>query len=197
VHPVTTPTQTIVTIPPSSRRIPVTGGHGNRERTGSSVPAVRIATAVWNMSPELVLALDEHLGPPVDSYVNGSQTWFTGEPVLEWRLHPVAGFGRRGGISPYDLWDAVVGALAAGGDAAGLVVGSVTLGLTDVWDGLECFPAYADELEPVAVVARAAAQLPIAPVLSGLVDHDAVGDAWERSDGAVSIIALLTDQLAG
>jgi hypothetical protein len=158
---------------------------------------VRIATAVWNMSPELVLALDEHLGPPVDSYVNGSQTWFTGEPVLEWRLHPVARFALPGGISAYDLWDAVVGALAAGADAAALAVGSEPRALTDLWGGLECFPAYDDELEPVAVVARAAEQLPIGPALSGLVDHDAVGDAWERSDGAISIVELLTAQLAG
>ena len=35
----------------------------------------RVATTVWTISPELVLALDEQLGLPVDSYVNGSQTW--------------------------------------------------------------------------------------------------------------------------
>ena len=158
---------------------------------------MRIATAVWKVSPELLLAVDEHLGPPVDSYVNGSQTWFTGEPVLEWRLHPVAGFRMPPGVSPYDLWEAVVGALAAGTDPTTLTLGGATAGLADLWDGLECFPAYDDELEPVAVVARAAAQIPIAPTLSGLVDHDTVGDAWERSDGAVSIMALLTEQLAG
>jgi hypothetical protein len=158
---------------------------------------VRIATAVWTTSPELVRALDAHLGPPVDSYVNGSQTWFTGEPVLEWRLHPVAGFAMPAGVSTYDLWDAVVGALAAGGDPAALAVGSDTVALDAVWDGLECFPAYDDELEPVAVVARAAEQIPIQPGLHGLVDHDAVGDAWERSNGGVSIVELLTKQLAG
>jgi hypothetical protein len=158
---------------------------------------VRIATAVWRASADLVLALDEHLGSPVDSYVNGSQTWFTGEPVLEWRLHPVAGFHLPGGLSPYDLWDAVVGALAAGGDPTELAVGDTTVGLADLWDGLECFPAYDDELEPAAVVARAAAQLPIAPELSGLVDHDSVGDEWERSNGSVSIVALLVRQLSG
>jgi hypothetical protein len=158
---------------------------------------VRIATAVWKTSPELVLALDEHLGPPVDSYVNGSQTWFTGEPVLEWRLHPVAGFTMPAGVSPYDLWDAVVGALAADADPAALALGSTPIALTDLWDGLECFPAYDDELEPVAVVARAAEHMPIAPTLHGLVDHDAVGDAWERSEGAVSILELLRRQLSG
>jgi len=158
---------------------------------------VRIATAVWKVSPELLLAVDEHLGPPVDSYVNGSQTWFTGEPVLEWRLHPVAGFRMPAGVSPYDLWDAVVGALAAGADPTALTLGGATAGLAELWDGLECFPAYDDELEPMAVEARAADQIPIEPTLSGLVDHDTVGDAWERSDGAVSIVALLTEQLAG
>jgi hypothetical protein len=158
---------------------------------------VRIATAVWKTSPELLLALDEHLGPPVDSYVNGSQTWFTGETVLEWRLHPVAGFRMPTGLSPYDLWDAVVGGLAAGGEPTQLTIGAGTIGLADLWEGLECFPAYDDELEPVAVVARAADQLPIPPDLSGLVDHDAVGDAWEHSDGAVSIVDLLVGQLAG
>jgi hypothetical protein len=158
---------------------------------------VRVATAVWRVSAELVLAIDEHLGPPVDSYVNGSQTWFTGEPVLEWRLHPAAGFRRPGDVSAYDLWDAVCGALSAGGDPADLTVGDTSVALVDLWEGLECFPAYDDELEPVAVVARAGEQLPIAPDLSGLVDHDAVGDAWEQSEGAVSIVALLVGQLSG
>jgi hypothetical protein len=158
---------------------------------------MRIATALWRVTPELVRALDEHLGPPVDSYVNGSQTWFTGEPVLEWRLHPTAGFAPLDAVSTYELWDAVVGAIAAGADPADLPIGGATVALTDLWEGLECYPAYDDELEPVAVVERAAAMLPIAPDLHGLVDHDAVGDEWERTNGAVSIVALLRGQLAG
>jgi hypothetical protein len=158
---------------------------------------VRIATAVWRITPELVLALDEHLGTPVDSYVNGAQTWFTGEPVLEWRVHPVAGFALPPGVTTYDLWDAVVGALATHGDPAALGIGTTTVALADLWDGLECFPAYDDELEPIAVVARAAEQIPIPPTLHGLVDHDIVGDEWERGNGSVSIVDLLTAQLAG
>ena len=39
----------------------------------------RLATALWWISPQVVTALDAQLGLPVDSYVNGSQTWFTGE----------------------------------------------------------------------------------------------------------------------
>src|SRR5262249_58408238 len=57
-------------------------------------PSMRTASAVWRSSPELVLALDEHFGPPVDSYVNGSQTWLLdngpGGVTLEWRFGPVA-----------------------------------------------------------------------------------------------------------
>src|SRR3954454_15781166 len=36
-------------------------------------------TTVWTISPELVLALDAQLGLPVDSYLNGSQTWLVGD----------------------------------------------------------------------------------------------------------------------
>src|SRR2546430_17200612 len=57
-------------------------------------PSMRTASAVWRSSPELVLALDEQFGPPVDSYVNGSQTWLLdngpGGVALEWRLYPPA-----------------------------------------------------------------------------------------------------------
>ena len=157
---------------------------------------MRIATALWRCTPELILALDEHLGPPVDSYVNGSQTWFTGEPVIEWRLHPVPGFRQPGGVSPYDLWDEVVGGLSAGEPATALTVGSATVALETLWDGLECFPAYGDDLEPMAVITRAAELLPMPPDRHGLVDHDAVGDAWERAGGTVSIVQLLDEQLA-
>ena len=71
-----------------------------------------VPTAVWKISPELVLALDEHLGPPVDSYVNGSQTWLVGDEagdhadetdarrrsILEFRLHPVSGYQPPDGL---------------------------------------------------------------------------------------------------
>src|SRR5690349_10906975 len=57
-------------------------------------PMALSPTVVWRITPELVLALDEHLGTPVDSYVNGTQTWLTESEshgvTLEWRLHPVA-----------------------------------------------------------------------------------------------------------
>jgi hypothetical protein len=80
----------------------------------------RTATCVWRADATLVLALDEHLGPPVDSYLNGSQTWITddgpGDESLEWRLHPVAGYRL-----PRDLSRAATAAIERPPDAVGLV----------------------------------------------------------------------------
>ncbi len=158
---------------------------------------MRTATAIWRISPELILALEEHLGLPVDSYVNGSQTWFTGEPALEWRLHPVAGYQPPKGVSPYDLWELVVGSIIAGAPPEALPLGDSTVALGDLWDGLECFPAYGDELEPAAVVARVREALDRDPDLNGMVDHDTIGDEWELSGGTVSVLELLIRQLSG
>lgn len=157
-----------------------------------------LATTVWHIRPEIVAALDDQLGPPVDSYVNGSQTWFTevkGDVVLEWRLHPVAGYRAPEGLSHYDLWETVVAELAAGTDPDGLKLGSETRALATLWDGLECFPAHADDLEPATLSAAAIAALGRPPDAAGLVDHTQIGDAWERSRGAVSIVGLLFTQL--
>jgi hypothetical protein len=155
--------------------------------------------AVWTISPELVLALDERLGTPVDSYLNGTQTWLTdsesGGVHLEWRLHPVASYRTPEGCTHYDVWDAVVGGLASGMGAELLPLGSEHRELTSLWDGLECFPAYGDEVEPPILVGTARDVLGIAPDASGLVDHQRIGDTWEREEGSVSIVALLLDDL--
>jgi hypothetical protein len=157
---------------------------------------VLIATALWWMTPELVGSLDTRLGPPVDSYLNGSQTWFSGEEqTLEWRLHPVAGFTQPKGLTHYDLWERVIDELAAGRSADALVLGAETRPLTGLWDGLECFPAYGDDLEPATLAGRATELLGAAPDLCGLVDHDRVAERWETTKGAVSIVRLLSDQL--
>ena len=160
----------------------------------------RTATTVWTISPDLVLALDEHLGPPVDSYVNGSQTWLVGDddddaPVLEFRLHPVAGYRAPKGASHYDIWESVVAQLSQHADPHALHVGDDVRPLASYWDGLECFAAYGEELEPPRLSALATAALGRAPDRAGLVDHEAVGDAWEKAKGNVSIVALLLEQL--
>jgi hypothetical protein len=158
---------------------------------------VLIATALWPVTPELVNALDDRLGAPVDSYVNGSQTWFTGEDeILEWRLHPVASYEAPKDVSHYDLWEKVVDELHAGTAADALAIGGRTRALASLWEGLECFPAYGDDLEPATLSRRATDALGVAPELCGLVDHDAVGDAWEAANGTVSIVSLLTTQLS-
>lgn len=155
------------------------------------------ATALWWVRPELLLALDEHLGLPVDSYLNGSQTWFTDDgETLEWRLHPVGGFGQPRGLSHYDLWEQVVAQLSAGTEPGGLLLGEESRALGELWEGLECFPAHGDDLEPATVAQRAAARIGIPPDLTGLVEHESIGDAWEQTEGAVSIVRLLVAQLS-
>ena len=157
-------------------------------------------TTVWRLKPQLVLALDAVLGVPVDSYLNGSQTWLTEDGpndfTVEWRLHPVAGFRQPGGISPYDLWDDVVTGLSAGEPATALTVGDATVALTTLWDGLECYVAYDESLEPAELADRARTVLGREPDRVGMVDHDAVADAWERARGDASVIALVVEQLA-
>jgi hypothetical protein len=146
---------------------------------------------VWRATHELVIALDERFGEPVDTYVNGSQVWLRddgpGEMVFEWRLHPVAGYVRPKGLATEDVFSTA--ALAFATDA------TPPAPLTALWDGLECFPAYGDDLEPAVLAAAATNALGLAPDASGLVDHEDIADAWERSRGSVSIVAALFGQL--
>jgi hypothetical protein len=158
-----------------------------------------VPTVVWRAAPPVVVALDERLGPPVDGYVNGTQTWLSdhgpGGATLEWRLHPVAGFRPPDGCGPYDLWDEVVGALAAGADPDTLAIGNEHRTLGSLWDGLECFAAYGDEIEPATLARAAADALGIPPDAAGVVDHDRMGEAWEQAKGAVSLTEMLFDEL--
>jgi hypothetical protein len=162
-------------------------------------PPMRTASAVWRASPELVLALDERFGHPVDSYVNGSQTWLLdngpGGVMLEWRLHPVAAYRAPAGLSHYDLWEQVVAQLQAGGDPSALVLGEDRRAVESLWEGLEAFAAYGDEIEPATLAQAASDALGRPPDATGLVDHERVGDAWERARGGVSIVSLLLEEL--
>src|SRR5918994_949835 len=117
--------------------------------------AERVPTCVWRVSSELVIALDERFGEPVDAYVNGSQVWLRddgpGGTTLEWRLHPVAGFARPAGCSTYDLFPRVAFAVARGEPPLAPP--------ESLWDRLEAFPAFppsspAEELEPARPAAR-------------------------------------------
>jgi len=152
---------------------------------------VLTATCVWVASPSLVVALDGRFGEPVDAYVNGSQVWLRedgpGGMTLEWRLHPVAGYRRPAGTTTYDVFSRTALALGTGGEPPAP--------LEQLWEGLEAFSAYDEEIEPAPLAAAAVAALGIEPDGVGLVDHTVIGDVWERSGGRVSIVGALLAQL--
>jgi hypothetical protein len=156
------------------------------------VPEI-VATCVWRVSDALVLALDDRFGEPVDAYVNGSQVWLRddgpGRAVLEWRLHPVAGFTPPPDTTTHELLASVAYALRNAEAPAAPV--------DRLWDGLEAFPAYGDEVEPAPLASACASALGIAPDAFGVVNHDRIGDAWEKSAGSTSVIDALFAQLGG
>jgi hypothetical protein len=140
----------------------------------------------------VIVALDERFGEPVDAYVNGSQTWLRddgpGGLTLEWRLHPVAGYRKPSELDTYEVFTSVALALETGA--------ALPAPLESLWDGLEVFAAYDDEIEPAPLASAAEAALGLEPDRSGLVDHEAIGDEWERSDGSISIVDALLAQLS-
>ena len=139
------------------------------------------------------MALQERFGDPVDAYVNGSQVWLRDDGpagiAVEWRLHPVAGYRRPDGIDTYDVFTAVALALAEGRRPPAPV--------DHLWDGLEAFAAYGDEVEPATLASAATEALGRPPDAAGLVDHQHIGDEWERSGGRTSIVDALMSQLSG
>ncbi|MCU1485370.1 MAG: hypothetical protein JWN67_2116, partial [Actinomycetia bacterium] len=122
------------------------------------MPALTPA-CVWRATPELVVALDERFGEPVDAYVNGSQVWIRddgpGGITLEWRLHPVAGYERPPTTTHYDVFATVAFAVARGEEPPAPVEA--------LWDGLEVFAAYEDEIEPATLAAAVTEALGLAP----------------------------------
>ncbi len=150
-----------------------------------------VATCIWLLTPEVVLALDRRFGEPVDAYVNGSQVWLRddgpGGLTLEWRLHPVTGFRRPAGTSTHELFAAVALALANGVEPPAPPAA--------LWDGLEAFSAYGEEVEPAPLATAATTALGMAPGAAGLVDHQSVGRRWEATGGGISIVSALLDQL--
>lgn len=152
----------------------------------------RTPTCVWRITDELIAALDGHFGDPVDAYVNGSQTWLLENGpngiVLEWRLHPVAGYQRPPALGTYDVFPTTAARIVAGEEPP--------VPCASLWDGLEAFAAYGEETEPPLLRAAAVAALGLEPDGCGLVDHASIGDEWERTGGRVGIVAALFGQLA-
>ena len=157
-------------------------------------PSPRVPSCVWRISEAVVLALDERLGQPVDSYVNGAQTWLRedgpGDEVVEWRLHPVAGFARPAGVGTHELFESVALAVGTGGAPAAPP--------ERLWEGLEAFVPYEDEaaeIEPMRLAEICTAVLGLAPDASGMVHHEPIGAAWEQAQGRFSIVEALFEQL--
>ena len=137
------------------------------------------------------MALDANFGEPLDTYVNGSQVWLRddgpGGIALEWRLHPVAGYSRPAGLTTEEVFSATALALSTGEEPPA--------NLENLWDGLEVFAAYDDEVEPQPLVSAAVAALGIPPDASGLVEHEPIADEWEKTGRRISIVEALFDQL--
>jgi hypothetical protein len=150
-----------------------------------------VPTCVWKATPGLLLALDDRFGEPVDTYVNGSQVWLRDDgpagEAIEWRLHPVAGYRRPPGLATEEVFDTVTAALARGDEPP--------VALDRLWEGLEAFAAYDDEVEPATLAAACTASLGLPPDAAGVADHDLIGDRWEQSGGATSIVGALLEQL--
>jgi hypothetical protein len=148
-------------------------------------------TCLWRINDALVTALDARFGEPTDAYVNGSQTWLRddgpGGEAIEWRLHPVAGFRRPDDLGVHELFESVAFALATGEPPLASPA--------SLWDGLEAFAAYGDEVEPAPLAAALGEALGIAPDAFGLVDHQRLGDDWESSHGELSLLDALLAQL--
>jgi hypothetical protein len=148
-------------------------------------------TCVWRATASLIVALDGRFGEPVDAYVNGSQVWLREDGpaglTIEWRLHPVPGYRRPSGVGTYEVFSRTALALGTGGQPPAP--------LAELWEGLEAFAAYGEEVEPAPLTAAVTESLGIPPDAAGLVDHDTIGDAWERTGGKVSIVDALIEQL--
>lgn len=151
-----------------------------------------VAACVWRATSALIVALDDRFGEPVDAYVNGSQVWLRddgpGGITLEWRLHPVAGYRRPPGTDTYDVFASTALALSGGADPPAA--------LDQLWDGLEAFSAYGDDVEPAPLASACTESLGLAPDAWGLVDHEVIGDRWERAKGTISIVGELLTQLS-
>ena len=162
----------------------------------SSVP-----TCVLRVDAALVEALDACLGPPLDSYVRGWQVWLEphgpGGVTLEWRLHPPARFTMPRGVDPHDLFGEVLQALAevAAPDVDALPLGKERRSLSEVWEVLEVFPTFGDEVSPDVLVAVTEETVGRSPDAVGHVDHSRLGDLYKARSGDFSVGAALLAEL--
>ncbi len=151
--------------------------------------------AVWRCSPALIVALDTQLGEPSDTYVNGSQVWLRDDGprdiTLELRLHPVGGYQRPAATSTTNVFRRIATEVAAPEvDPATAIASPESL-----WGGLEVFSAYEELLSADELRDWCVRLIGIEPDAVGSVDHDPIGDEWERTAGASDIFSALMAQL--
>ena len=153
-----------------------------------------VPSCLWRATPELIVALDDRFGEPVDSYVNGSQTWLRDDGRAG-DARVAAASGRR---IPATAAMSTPGSCSRSRALRARAPATSTRAAHRAVGRARGFAAYGDEIEPAQLAAaRDRARIGIAARRFGLVDHEAIGDAWERANGKVSIVALLLDQLTG
>jgi len=138
----------------------------------TTLPEARVVRNA--VSPQIIAGLTN--GKIYAFTVNGRRDDGPGGVTLEWRLHPVPGFERPATLTAYDLFGAIALAVARDEEPVAPVEA--------LWDGLEAFAAYGDEVEPATLASAATEALGIAPDAAGLADHLRVGDDWERTGNA-------------
>jgi hypothetical protein len=163
---------------------------------------VETPTCAFRIDAALVELLDARLGPPLDSYVRGWQVWLEDNgPAgvrLEWRLHPPAGFRMPRKVNPHDLFDVVLQGIAdcEDPDADAFPAGEEQRSLPQIWEALEVFPAFDDEVAVGELVAAVTEVLGgRVPDVAGRVDHGRLGDLWKGAKGAFSVAAVLLGEL--
>lgn len=151
---------------------------------------------VFQVDRELLDALDERFGPPVDSYVFGFQVWLEASSTgveLEYRLHPSAGFDLPSGVHPEELWDEVI---TQTGRAEFLLAGERRR-IDELWSLLEVYPPFGDEAHPQEVREWAESALGRKAHASGYVDHGRLGKEWERRPGRFDLAGAILSSLEG
>lgn len=146
-------------------------------------PSEASVVITTSSTSDLIQQLIDRLSEPVDSYWNGSHTWFTqlAGVDVEWRLHPVSDFLMPEASRPEDLLE-----LAVEGQ----------VDPTHYWEGVEVFSVDDEHLIDSATLASAVTEfLELEVSAHGNVDHDAIGDAYERAGGKVSLVSLLINQM--
>lgn len=137
---------------------------------------------VTKQPPELLKRLHEAFSDPVDSYWNGSNTWFSewGDIDLEWRLHPVAAFQMPEASRPEELFE-----LALEGQ----------VDIEHYWEGLEVFVINEQQTTPDQLAAHVKETLDIEADAFGYVNHDEIGNSYEQNAGNVSVLDELIKQM--